>query len=100
MEFEIKREEHETEGAYFIEDNGTRIGEMTYRKRPGKILIIHTGVEKAYAKHRLGLKLVMRGVKDARAGGYKIKPYCPFAKKVIEGDPDLHDVLEYSVEVK
>jgi len=40
----------------------------------------------------------MRGVEDARKGGYKIKPYCPFAKKVIEGNPDLHDVLEYTVE--
>ena len=96
MDFEIRREEKGSDGAYFIEDDGKRIGEMTYRKRPGKILIIHTGVEKAYARHGLGLKLVIRGVEDARKGGYKIKPYCPFAKKVIEGNPDLHDVLEYT----
>ncbi len=100
MEFQIKREENDTEGTYFIEDDGTRIGEMTYRVRPGKILIIHTGVEKAYARHGLGLKLVMRAVEDARAGGYKIKPYCPFAKKVLEGNTALHDVLEYSVQRK
>jgi len=36
MEFEIKREEEGPNGAYFIEDNGQRIGEMTYHKRPVK----------------------------------------------------------------
>ena len=97
MEFEIKREDDGVDGAYFIEDGGKRIGEMTYRIRPGKILIIHTGVEKEYGRHGLGLKLVMRAVEDARKEGFKIKPYCPFAKKVIEGKPELHDVLEYAV---
>ncbi|MEM9325378.1 MAG: GNAT family N-acetyltransferase [Bacteroidota bacterium] len=99
MEFEIKQKEEGVDGAYYIEDKEKEIAEMTYRRRPDKILILHTGVEREYGGRRLGYNMVVRGVEDARKGGYKIKPYCPFAKRVIEGNPDFHDVLDYTPSV-
>ena len=46
----IQREEHGKKGAFFIEENGEWIAEMTYFKSgPGQITIDHTEVDPNFA---------------------------------------------------
>lgn len=69
-------------------------GKMTYSKLgESKIIIDHTEVEEPFKNTGAGRKLVEYGVEWARKNDVKVLPLCPFAKNLIERDPDLQDVL-------
>ena len=90
----IKRQEHGKQGAFFIEQDGEWIAEMTYhRDGVRKIVIDHTAVSKSLKGKGVGKALVEAGVKFARSKNLLIKPVCPFAKKVLESSPNYEDVL-------
>lgn len=92
-DFTIDREDGETGGRYVVRLNGHE-AEMTYSKAGAtRIIIDHTGVPKALGGLGVGVAMVQRAVKDARAAGVKIIPLCPFAKAQIEKHPDWQDVL-------
>lgn len=91
---EIKFEESESKGAFYIEENGQRVANMTISKAGGNILIIdHTEVSDALRGKNAGKQLVEAAVKHAREHHYKIIPLCPFAKSVFEKVKDYQDVL-------
>lgn len=69
-------------------------GKMTYSKMgKSKIIIDHTEVEEPFKNTGAGRELVEHGVDWARKNDLKILPLCPFAKNLIDRDPDLQDVL-------
>lgn len=77
---EIQHEETGSKGRYFLKGPDGAEAEMTYsRTSPHLIIIDHTGVPDAFRGQGVGAKLVARAVEDARAGGVKIIPLCPFA---------------------
>ena len=55
--------------------------------------IEHTEVSDALAGQGVGRKLVDAAVAWARAERVKVTPQCPFARKVIEREPAMRDVL-------
>ncbi|MEM7753536.1 MAG: GNAT family N-acetyltransferase [Pseudomonadota bacterium] len=68
--------------------------ELTYSRASDTLIIIdHTGVPDAYRGQKVGVALVKRAVEDARAGGYKILPLCPFAAAQFRRHKDWADVL-------
>ncbi len=68
--------------------------ELTYSRASDKLVIIdHTGVPDLYRGQNVGVALVRRAVADARAGGYKILPLCPFAAAQFRRHTDWSDVL-------
>ena len=90
----IKRQEHGKNGAFFIEQEGEWVAEMTYvREGARKIVINHTAVSKALKGKGIGKALVNAAVKYARGKNLLIKPECSFAKKVLESSEDYEDVL-------
>lgn len=90
----IQNEEHGKKGAFFIEQDGEWIAEMTYQKSgAGEITIDHTEVDDSLKGKGVGKELVEAGVKFARANNLKIVPQCPFVKKIIDETPDYQDVL-------
>jgi len=90
----IKRQEHGKNGAFFIEEEGEWVAEMTYvREGARKIVINHTAVSKALKGRGIGKALVDAAVKYARGKNLLIKPVCPFTKKVLESSEDYEDVL-------
>lgn len=94
MDIQIQHEESGNKGAFFIELDGKRVGEMTYVKAgEDRIIIDHTGVGEELKGQGAGKKLVMAAVEMARKNGIKILPLCPFAKSVFEKTPEIHDVL-------
>lgn len=91
----IKREEHGSRGAFYIEaEDGEWLAEMTYRKEgTRKIVIDHTEVDDSLEGKGIGKQLVKAAVKYARAKNLLIKPTCPFVKKVLESSEEFEDVL-------
>ena len=90
----IKRQEHGKNGAFFIEEEGEWVAEMTYvREGTRKIVINHTAVSKTLKGKGIGKALVDAAVKFARGKNLLIKPVCSFAKKVLESSEEYEDVL-------
>ena len=91
---DIEHAEVEGLGAWFIAQDGRRIGEMVYEvSGPKQITILHTEVGPELRGKGAGLKLVEAGVAWARANGFHIVPQCPFARATIEKHPELQDVV-------
>lgn len=92
---EIKLDESDSKGRYWLRAADGSEAEMTFSKL-GKdaIIIDHTLVPDAFRGQGVGLKLVQRGVDDARAAGKKIIPLCPFAAAQFKRHPEWADVLK------
>ena len=90
---EIKHEEKESKGAFFIQENNKRLAEMTYSKAGTDFIIIdHTDVSDELRGKSIGAKLVQAAVDYARKNKIKILPLCPFAKSVFDKKPEYADV--------
>ena len=93
----IQHESGETKGAFYIEQDGNRVAEITYSKLGNtQIIIDHTEVSDALSGEGVGRKLVEHAVAHARENNLKVIPLCPFAKSIIERDESLQDVLKKS----
>lgn len=90
---QIQRDEHGRKGAFYIEENGERIAELSYIKNKGTMTIDHTEVNAKLRGEGIGEDMVRAGVEYARENHLKIKPACPYARKVIERTPEFQDVL-------
>jgi uncharacterized protein len=90
----IQREEHGRKGAFFIDEDGEWVAEMTYLKSGDHTIVIdHTEVDPKLQGRNAGRELVAAAVKYARDNGLKIKPVCPYTKRVIDSTPEYQDVL-------
>ena len=90
----IQREEHKNKGAFFIEQDGEWIAEMTYqREGTRKLVVDHTEVDEHLRGQGIGEQLVEEAVRYARENNLLIKPVCPFVKSVLEKSEDYEDVL-------
>lgn len=90
----IQRQQHGKRGAFFIEENGEWVAEMTYsREGARKIVIDHTEVDESLKGKGIGKYLVEAAVQYARKNNLLIKPTCPFVKSVLEKDEQYEDVL-------
>lgn len=90
----IQREEHKNKGAFFIEQDGEWVAEMTYRREGARKLVIdHTEVDEPLRGKGVGEELVEEAVKYARENNLLLKPVCPFVKAILEKDEEYEDVL-------
>jgi uncharacterized protein len=91
---QIQLEQKENRGAFYIEESGGRLAEMTFSQAgPDKIIIEHTEVSDKLRGTGAGKKLVAEAVAYALKSKLKILPLCPFAKSVMEKTPEYQDVL-------
>ena len=94
MALHIQHEQPDHKGAFYIEQDGKRIAEMTYVMAGEKNMIIdHTEVSDDLRGQGAGAQLVAAAVAHAREKGIKIRPLCPFAKSVFDKTPEYADVL-------
>jgi len=92
---DIKLELTDNKGAFFIEENGKRIAEMTFSKAGNtRIIIDHTEVSDVLRGKGAGKQLVSAVVDYARKNNIKIIPLCPFAKSVFDKVKEFQDVLD------
>ena len=91
---EIRHETIKKKGVFSIDENGKRRAELKYfHSSPGEITIYHTEVDESLRGEGIGEDMIEAVVKYARENQLKIVPKCPFAKHVIDEQPDFQDVL-------
>lgn len=89
----IQHDEHGRKGAFYIDEDGEWIAELTYVKDEGTMTIDHTEVDEKLRGEGIGEDMVKAAVEYARKEGLKIKADCPYARKVIERTPELQGEL-------
>jgi predicted GNAT family acetyltransferase len=72
---------------------GDSVAVLTYRRRPGQITFIHTGVPPAIEHHGVGSRLAQVALDAARADGLTVVPNCPFVAEYIREHPEYADLL-------
>lgn len=91
---QIQRDEHGKKGAFYIEEDGEWIAEMTYvRIGDNEITIDHTEVDPKLRGEGIAKDLLAEAVKFARENRLKIKATCPYAKIALYENADFKDVL-------
>ncbi len=91
---EIKFDQTGNKGAFFIEENGKRLADMTFSKAGDtRIIIEHTEVNDVLRGKGVGKQLVSAAVDYARKNNLKILPLCSFAKSVFDKAEEFQDVL-------
>jgi hypothetical protein len=78
---------------YELRDGERMIGEAAYRRRNGRIALIHTEVDEALEGRGLGSRLVTAALDDARDEGLEVVPLCPFVASFIKRHPEYQDVV-------
>lgn len=92
---EIKLEETDSKGTFYIAEGGVRLAQMTFSKAGKSLIIIdHTEVSDALHGKNAGKQMVAASVEYARKNALKIIPLCPFAKSVFDRIPAFQDVLQ------
>ena len=89
----IKHETSGHRGAFVWEEDGKRLGEMTYTVAGSRVIIDHTQVDDSLRGKGVGGKLVRAAVDWARHEDARLMPLCPYAKSVFDKTPDYGDVL-------
>jgi hypothetical protein len=92
---DIRLEQTESKGRYAYGAPDGDEAFMTFsRAGAGLIIIDHTEVPGSMRGTGAGRSLVERAVTDARAGGQRILPLCPFAAAQFRRHPEWADVLD------
>ncbi len=90
----VQHQENGSKGAFYVDQEGERLAEMTYSwAGTDKFIIDHTDVSDHLRGQGVGRHLVDAAVQFARDREVKIIPLCPFAKSVFDKDPEIRDVL-------
>jgi len=89
---EILHTDDGKKGAFTAMEESTEAGVMTYVwAGPDKFIIEHTIGNPDFKG--VGMKLLDKAVAFAREKNLKIIPLCPFAYKMFQRKPEIHDVL-------
>lgn len=92
---EIRHEESNGRGAFFIERDGRRIAEQVYRRvDERRVVIVHTEVDPSLRGHGVARQLLDGVVAWARPTGTRVGATCPYAKAQFEKDTSIRDVYE------
>ena len=89
----IEHEESGHRGAFFIEEEGKRLAELTYTVAGTRVILDHTEIDDALRGTGAGKKLVAAAVDWARDEDRRLLPLCPFARSVFDKMPEYSDVL-------
>ena len=82
---QIQQKQDGSKGAFYVEEGGNTLAEMTYSMTGTELMIIdHTEVSDELKGKNVGYQMVNAAVEYARANQVKILPLCPFAKSVFD----------------
>lgn len=90
---EITHKNGEETGCFLAEEDGKRMGFLSYEwANPTKFAILHTVVEEEFQGLGVAKALVNAAVAFARENSHKIIPLCPYAEKLFMRDSSYDDV--------
>ena len=90
---EIRSEDGPKGGRYVTGEQGQEAMMTFSRASPRLIIVDHTEVPDIYRGQGVGAKLAAHAIEEARRGGWKIIPLCPFMKSQVERHLDWQDVI-------
>jgi len=76
-----------------IEVDGSAVGFIEYRRRPGSISFVHTEIDPDHEGAGLGGALVAAALDEARREGVQVLPFCPFVRSYLERHPEYVDLV-------
>jgi predicted GNAT family acetyltransferase len=89
----IEHESHDRHGAFFIQREGRRVGELTYHLAGDTAIVGHTWVDPRLRGGGEARRLVTAVVAWARHENRKISPACSYVRMVMDRRPaDYADV--------
>ena len=68
-------------------------GFVTYRSRPGVVVLVHTEVGSDFEGRGVGGHLAAEALGDLRARALKVDPVCPFIARYIDSHPEWSDLV-------
>lgn len=89
---DIQHYDDSKKGHFKAVEGDKEAGIMTFTYTDDNVITIEHTVGNPEFKG-VGLKLLDRAVAYAREKGLKIIPQCPFAQKMFDRKPEIHDVL-------
>ena len=91
---QINYQDNGKSGRFFIKNDTETLAEMLYTHHGAQLISIdHTEVSETLQGKGIARQLVDAGVAYARENQLKISPICPYAAKVMTGNPEYADVL-------
>ena len=94
MQYPIAHEESGHRGAFYVEQDGKRLAEMTYnRVTHNQIVIDHTEVDASLGGQGVARSLLDATVQWARESGTKIRTTCSYTTAQFAKDASIRDVL-------
>jgi predicted GNAT family acetyltransferase len=90
----VRHSETGTKGAFYIEVDGERLGDITYSREDNNLVIHHTEVSEKLKGQGAGKQLVVAVAEFAREKELHIIPHCPFARRVLEKMPEYTDLVK------
>jgi predicted GNAT family acetyltransferase len=85
----IRHEDGKT-GTFFVEREGRRVAELTYRMTGDTAVVDHTWVDPNLRGGKLAPKLVEAVVEWARKEKRRISPACSYVRMVMDRYPDAY----------
>ena len=69
------------------------VGFLEYRRRDGRLVLLHTEIDEQCEGHGFGSRLAAEALADIRRQGLEVTPLCPFVARYIELHPELQDLV-------
>src|SRR5206468_244463 len=88
IEQELRIVDNPDQGRYEAVLGDDLAGIVTYRRRPGHVVFLHTEVLPAFEGRGIGSRLAAGVLDDARARGLAVIPRCPFIAAYIRRHPE------------
>ena len=80
---------NDTEHSRFLLEESGATAELLYRRNGSRLILVHTEVPDVLGGRGLGGQLVRAAVEFARAHHMTVVPSCPYARRWLEGHPDV-----------
>ena len=91
---DIRHESGERDGTFYIERDGRRIAQLTYRMAGADAMVDHTWVDPSLRGQGDALRLVDAAVEWARREHVKLVPACSYVRAVFARTPAYADVYK------
>lgn len=82
---------------YELVDDGRVVAFVQYNMRGGRLILVHTEVDKAHEGSGRATVLVKGALDDIRRRGLHIVPVCPFVERFIERHPEYDDLVDHEM---
>ena len=94
MSDQLEVRDNPGESRFEVLEDGVVAGFAVYRRRPGRIIFVHTEVDPAFGGRGIGGRLAAGALDAARAAGDRVLPLCPFIAAYIDDHPEYQDLVD------